>query len=268
MLDILEVPLLSEMNPGGFAYGRNYLVEFDPHSLWYEASLTIASHSLKRGIKTDYHTFTHIPSEIRDALTRLGLNVKELEDDGKLRIIDSFSGTTLLKREKTAKSTLVQTMEKSLNLKDWERDDAELLRLEAAPAGEKKRLHIDDDTSVIVSYNDEKSFIDHWRTNAVPSARIFEWSILHATVTGAHSENFYRQFESLCDGIIDFRSREEDETIEQYARIRTMRGRTHESRWRRLRLLENGEVTFDHSTPKAGGLGIKGWLKGPKKGRT
>jgi len=258
------VPLLSEMVPGGFAYGRNYLVEFDPHSLWYEASLTITSQSLKRGIRTDYHTFTHIPSEIRDALTRLGSNVKKLEDDGTLRIIDSFTATTLLKREETAKSTLVQTMERSLSLKDWERNDAELLK-EAAPEDEKKRLHIDDDTSIVVSYNDEKSFIDHWRTNAVPSARIFEWSMLHSTVTGAHSENFYRQFESLCDGIVDFRSREENETIEQYARIRMMRGKTQDSRWRRLRLLDNGQVAFDRSTPVAGGLGIRAWLKGPKK---
>lgn len=264
MPDILEVPLLSEMDPGGFAYGRNYLVEFDPHSLWYEASLTIASRSLKHGMKTDYHTFTHIPSEIRDGLTRLGLNVRKLEDDGTLRIIDSFTCTTLLKREEATKSAVIQTMEKSLSLKDWERDDAETLK-DAAPEAEKKRLHIDDDTSTIVSYNDEKSFIDHWRTNAIPSSRIFEWSILHATVTGAHSENFYKQFESLCDGIIDFRSREENETIEQYARIRTLRGKTHDSRWRRLRLLDNGEVTFDRSTPKGGGLGIKAWLRGPKK---
>lgn len=262
--DILEVPLLSEMMPEGFAYGRNYLVEFDPHSLWYEASLTIAFHSLKHGIRTDYHTFTHIPSEIRDALTKLGLNVKKLEDDGTLRIVDSFTVTTLLRREDTAKSTLVQTMEKSLSLKDWERDDAELLK-EAAPEGEKKRLHIDDDTSTIVAYNDEKSFIDHWRTNAIPSARIFDWSMLHSTVTGSHSENFYRQFESLCDGIIDFKSREENEMIEQYARIRTMRGKAQGSRWRHLRLLDSGEVTLDRTPPKAGSLGITAWLRGPKK---
>jgi len=262
--DILEVPLLSEMAPGGFAYGRNYLVEFDPHSLWYEASLTIASQLLKRGIKTDYHTFTHIPGEVREALARLGLNVRKMEDDSTLRIVDSFTVTTLLKPESIEKSTLVRTMEKSLSLKDWERGDAELLK-EAAPESEKKRFHIDDNTSTLVSYNDEKSFVDHWRTNGIPTARIFEWSILHSAVTGALSESFYRQFESLCDGVIDFRSQEENETIGQYTRIRMMRGKSQDSRWRRLRLLNNGEVAFDHSTPKAGGLGIRAWLKGPKK---
>jgi KaiC/GvpD/RAD55 family RecA-like ATPase len=149
-------------------------------------------------------------------------------------------------------------------LKDWERDDAELLK-EAAPEGEKKRLHVDDDTSVIVSYNDEKSFIDHWRTRAIPSARIFEWCMLHSAVTGTLSENFYRQFESLCDGIIDFKSIEENERVEHYARIRTMRGKAQDSRWRRLRLLDTGEVTFDRLPPKAGEIGITAWLKGPKK---
>ena len=265
MPDTLTLPILSEMVPRGFSYGKNYLVEFDPHSLWYEASLTIATHSLKRGIKTDYHTFTHIPDEIREAFANLGLNVKKLEDDNTLRIVDSYSLTTLLKRSKEAeKSGIVQSMERSLNLNDWTKDNFDFVK-EEIPEIEKNRLHIDDDTSVLVSYNDEKTFIDHWRTSAIPWARIFGWAMLHSSVTGAYSENFYRQFESICDGIIDFRSREENGMIEHYVRWRATRGKPLDSRWRRLRLSDDGEVTLTAESRPAAELGIGRWLRGPRK---
>jgi len=263
--DTLALPILGEMAPGGLTYGKNYLVEFDPHSLWYEASLTIAADSVRHGTRTDYHTFAHIPSDVKEALRRLGVNEKRLEDESTLRIVDSYSVTALLRPpEVIGGSSLVRSMEGSLNLKDWANRNVDLVRADI-PEIEKKRLHIDDNTSVLLSYNDEKTFIDHWRTNALSFARIFDLCIFHSAVTGTYSENFYRQFESLCDGVIEFKSREENETIEQYVRIKATRGRPHDSRWRRLRLLDNGEVVLDTLVPKARELGIAGWLKGPKK---
>ena len=81
MPDTLALPILGEMAPGGLTYGKNYLVEFDPHSLWYEASLTIAADSARHGTRTDYHTFAHIPGDVKEALRRLGVNEKRLEDE-------------------------------------------------------------------------------------------------------------------------------------------------------------------------------------------
>jgi len=80
----LTLPILSDLVPGGFRYGLNLVVEFEPHSLWYESSLTITVHGLRSGARTDYHTFQHIPSEVVEALVRFGLDVQRLEEEGNL----------------------------------------------------------------------------------------------------------------------------------------------------------------------------------------
>jgi len=49
---ILALPVLSELDLDGFAYGGNYLVEFDSDSLWYETSLFIVASALGLGMKT------------------------------------------------------------------------------------------------------------------------------------------------------------------------------------------------------------------------
>ena len=84
MPDTLKVPLLNDLAPDGFTYGGHYIVEFDPDSLWYETSLTIAALALKQGTKTEYHVFQHFPSEAMDALTKLGVDAKKLEEEGLL----------------------------------------------------------------------------------------------------------------------------------------------------------------------------------------
>ena len=94
MSNVLVLPILSDLVPGGFRYGLNMVVEFDPHSLWYETSLTIAAHALGNGVRTDYHTFQHIPGEVLEALARFGLDVKKLEEEGKFRLLDTYTATT------------------------------------------------------------------------------------------------------------------------------------------------------------------------------
>jgi len=83
---------------------------------------------------------------------------------------------------------------------------------------------------------------------------------------GIASDSFYRQFESLCDGIIEFRSSDEGGQVEHFARVRTLRGMSSDNRWRRLQLHNDGSVTTDADI-KPRELGIGGWLKGPKKSR-
>jgi KaiC/GvpD/RAD55 family RecA-like ATPase len=60
-------------------------------------------------------------------------------------------------------------------------------------------------------------------------------------------------------------SREERGQIEQYMRVRTIRGKPHDSRWRHLRLLENGGVVAELAKLKDSELGVRDWLKGPRK---
>ncbi len=135
---------------------------------------------------------------------------------------------------------------------------------EGVAEDEKRWLHLDDNTSVMNHYTEEKLMIDTWRTRIIPYAKIRELAMFHSLMTSIASEGFYKQFESLCDGIIEFRSGDEAGRVEHYARVRTIRGMSCDSRWRRLRLQNDGSVAVGN-VAKPRELGISGWLKGPGK---
>lgn len=249
--------------PGGLTFGANYLVEFEPHSPWYETMLTLASEALAAGTRTDLHTFSHIPEEMRGALSRIGVDCAALEEKDLLRIIDSFTVTTGIGSPERRPGKFERYQSKSILLPDWAEAAMHEI-VEGVPEVEHRRLHLDDNLSVLAQYNDEKALVDYWRTRFVPWSRSLNLSVLHSLTTGVHSQTFYNNFETLCDGILDFQSREEKDGLEHYFRVRTIRGKTHDSRWRHLRLLDNGRVVYDTKEPKDKTLGIRGWVKGPK----
>jgi len=232
--------------PDGLAYGSNLLVEFDPKSIWYETSLTIAAHALRAGVRTDYHTFQHYPGEVLSGLAKFGLKVENLQADGTLSIIDSYTVQLGLGSPKIPTGR-VHFQTQSVKLSDWSIALSQEMK-SGTPEPEKRRLHIDDNTSLLLQYNEEKAFIDTWRTRIIPMARVRELAFLHSLVTGVYSEAFCRQFESIADGIIEIRSDEKGlrrrRGIEHSVRVRTVRGKNYDSRWHMLKMLDNGEVTL------------------------
>ncbi len=206
----------------------------------------MAAKALRDGVRTDYHTFMHFPDEIREAFTRLGLNVKMLEEEDSLRIMDSYSvqqGKTPEQRAQTPwhATSLGGTAQASLKLSDWSISAAQQIK-GAIENQDKTRLHIDDNTSILLQYNQEKEMVDYWRTRMVPWARSMELVIINSAASGVYSESFYRQYELLMDGIIDFKTEEKEGKIENSLRIRAMRGKKFDSRWHQLELQDNGEV--------------------------
>jgi len=237
---VMVPPFLKELVPGGFEYGANLLVEFDSDSVWYETSLTIAAHALRAGIKIDYHNFQHTPSDIRKALDRRGLDVKKLEDDDMLWIVDSYTVQTGLDTSKDQ----TDVTQVSVKLADWSIALARDLKMGISEAM-KRRLHIDDNTGILLQYNEEKAIIDFWRTRYIPYSRARECVNIYSLLTNVASISFYKQYESLSDGIIDFKSEERENELQHYVRMRSLRGRGYDSRWRKLRLSDNGEVTLE-----------------------
>lgn len=263
MSEPLNLPFLKNLVPGGLTYGANYLVEFEPQSLWYETLLTLAAEALTAKVRTDLHTFSHIPSEMREALSRLNTNVASMEEKGLFRIIDSFTVTTGIGSHERKGEMPERYQSKSINLSDWA--EAAMHEItEGVPEIERRRLHLDDNLSVLTQYNDEKAVVDYWRTRFVPWSRSLQLCVLHSLTIGVHSASFYNQFETLCDGIIDFQARDEEGGMQHYFRVRTNRGTAHDSRWRRLRLSEKGRVVHDSKEPRDKTLGIRGWINGPK----
>ena len=263
MVDTLSVPLLKELVPGGVEYGSVLLVEFEPQSCWYDAAYTIAAQALRNKLKTDVHIFQHIPTEVRADLTRLGLDLKALEEADLFRFIDSYTVQIGIGMPDVPKgSDAFKTQ--SVKMEDWGKSVAAQIGT-VTQESEKYRLHIDDNTAVLTRYNSEHDVVDYWRTRIIPLYKSRKSVLVNAVALGTASDYFYKQQESMCDMIIDFRCREVDDRMEHYVRVRSIRGKSVDSGWHRLQLLDNGEVALDVRPTRKEQLGMGGWLKGPKK---
>ncbi len=257
------VPILGELVPGGLEYGRFYLVEFEPQSLWYETSLTVAAHALRNNVKTEYHVLLHHPEAVRESLQRLGVNVGNMEENDLLRILDTYSVTTGLETPEKLHTGPDPYQTRTLNVQDWGKDLEQQIK-EGLPEGQKRWLHVDDSTSVLCQYSDEKSILDYKRTRWIPYARARDLTEVAALVVDTASQSFYREFESFSDGIFDFMSREEGGRMEHYARLRILRGKSCDTSWHAISLLEDGEVKLGREHHKFDELGLRGWIKGGK----
>lgn len=240
----IEFSVLKGLIQGGIEYGLDLLVEFEPQSIWYETSLNLAADALVNGVRTDYHTFVRDPNEARMKLAKLGLDIGKLEEQDILRIIDSYTVQTGLGVAKTPKGAPPAhvAITRSLKVSDLSIEMAQGMKNQTYVESNRKRLHIDDNSSVYLQYNEERALIDFYRTRLIPLSRAWQRIGVHSFVAGVHSDGFYRQLESLCDGIVDLKAQETGGRIEHLVRVRSMRGRTYDSRWHKLQLLEMGEV--------------------------
>ena len=245
-----SVPVLDTLAPNGFFYGGLYLVEFDPDSIWYETSLTVAALALKQGTKVEYHLLQHLPNEVTQGFSRLGVDVARFEKEGLLRLLDSYTQTMEYEdgnKEITRPLRVAKSPDKPLDLvksaDEWAKQ---------AKAGysetEMHWLHIDDNTGIFLQYNDEKTMVDKWRTGILPySVRARETPHFLAFAKGVASDGFFAQFEPLCDGIIELKAQEETGKFENFIRIRSMRGRKFDSSWHRMELMDNGEIALEQA---------------------
>jgi class 3 adenylate cyclase len=240
---LLHIPLIKNLIPDGISYGTVLMVEFEPGSCWYDMAFTMVAEAVGNRIKTDLHLFQRKPQEAKAALIRLGLEVDRLLGEDQLRIIDSYTiQTGVGTAERPKGSDAFKTA--SVKLSDWS-VAAKAQLTQGISEAEKKRLHIDDNLTVMTRYNGEDEVIDYWRTSIIPLYRARESVLINAVSTGVASDSFYRKFESLCDGIIDCRTREEAGEVEQYIRLRSMSGRGHDSHWQHATITENGRVRLD-----------------------
>ena len=243
MLTNLSLPVFEKLLPDGVEFGTNLLVEFDPDSAWYEASLTFVAQTLRDNHRAEYHTFQHLPSDVEHDLERFGLDLAKLQDSGMFRIVDSFAvqmgGLNPIDQEDPAA--------RSLKVPDLSIAAAQAIRKEreeGVPEDEKWRVHVDDNTGIMTRYNPDGNLLDYWRTRHVPLTRLAQNIMVFSILNGMVSENFRAQFETIHDGIIDFKREDREGEVAQLVRVRRMRGKKFSSRWQRLNVSETGEVTI------------------------
>ena len=223
---------------------------------------------MKAGVRTQYHTFMHIPAEVRRGLQKFGIDLKTSESEDRFRLIDSYTSLTGLPIQPEP-ADLTGRHRLSINDPSYlEHYTANIVALleKGAPEIDKRWLHLDDNTSIFNRYFKEQDVLNIFHTRVFQLTRILDLSVFHSVVSGIWSESFYKQFEAQCDGVIDFKAEEDEGQLENFVRVRSIRGKSCDSRWRRLRLEAGGEVVLDKlGEGKKKEIGISGWLKGPKK---
>ncbi len=228
-----RIPLIEDLTNGPIPSGSNLLVEYDPASQWYIASITIAAGWLKSGGSVGYNVAAQPPENIRTQLKRLDVDAEELEGNGRLVINDWYTGTLGRKsKEKYAWD--------SLKVADINIEIAKM-RMGGPPLPDY--LRVVDNYSTLARFNEEKAWVEHALTRSFPSATIIQSTEILGIIKGLHGDWAYKNLEAAADGIVDFKLEERSDETQNHIRIRSIRNIQFDSRWHLLNIGENFEVT-------------------------
>jgi KaiC/GvpD/RAD55 family RecA-like ATPase len=215
--------------------GSNILVEFDPASQWLNASLTIAAGWVKDGGSVSYIANSQSPDDIRSQLRRLGLDVEALERIDRLWITDLYSASI---GQKSKERFAVESL-KAADLSIWIGREA----MGDSPTPEF--LVIADNSSVLDRFNAERNWVELYLTRPIPMAKPRQMTQLIGFIGGIHSAWAYKQLEAAVDGIVDFKVDETSGERSSFIGIRSMRNVRFDSRWHRLKIGEDFEITLE-----------------------
>jgi KaiC/GvpD/RAD55 family RecA-like ATPase len=246
---VLRVCLVEDLLEEPLPAGSNLLVEYDPASRWYAASITIAAEWLRSGGRVNYRVAAQPPDNIRSQLRRLGLNPEELESDGRLIIWDWYTATLGRKsKEKFSVDSL-----KAADLSVWY---SKYLMGDPGPSAigwgklGPEVLRLGDDTSCLGRFNEEKSWVELVVARASPSASMMKSTRVVGVIRSVHSEWAYKILEAAADGIIDFKLEEVADKVGEQAstifRLRNMKNVGFDGRWQRLTVGKDSKITLEN----------------------
>jgi KaiC/GvpD/RAD55 family RecA-like ATPase len=229
-----RLPLIEDLSIVPILPGSNILVEFDPASQWYNASLTIAAGWLRSGGNVSYIAQSQSPGDIRSQLRVLGLATEELERNDRLWITDLYTPSLGQKsKERFAPESL-----KVNDLSIWIARDA------MVESSSPEFLVVAENNSVLDRFNDERNWVELLLTRPVPMSKPRQITQLIGVISGVHSAWAYKQLEAAVDGIVDFKLEEMGEETRDLMRIRTLRQGMFDRKWHELKISENSEVTL------------------------
>ena len=189
---------------------------------------------------------------------KLGTDATKYERSGSLRIIDDYSSLSVVKPERLGYSSDSWRQTSAIDLKEWW-DLAQHQLQKGIEEKEKRWLYIVEDGSYLSKYNNPTELGRYLKHAWIPWCKARQLLVLAGGLRLDWSDTRRTEFESLCDGAVEFRTLERNGIIEQVVRLRKMVGHSFDSSWHLLGLSEDGEVQvierrgvndFDFATQK------------------
>ncbi len=242
----MHVALIQELLKEPLPPGSTLLVEYDPTSTWYQASLCMAAEWLRTGGVVSYHVSAQPPQNVRSQLAQMGLDVEKLEAEEKLRVFDWYTATLGRKSNEKYAFYSLKAADLSVLFSKY---------LMASPGGDfsvdaippqpsPDWLRILDDISCLARFNEEKSWVEFVRTRIIPIGSLWKSTGIGGIIRGIHSEWAYKSLEAASDGVIDFKLDETGDEAKNLIRIKSMRPVGFDSKWHPLMTRDNFEVAF------------------------
>jgi KaiC/GvpD/RAD55 family RecA-like ATPase len=229
-----RLPLIEDLTTGPLPPGSQVLVEYDPASQWYNASLTITAGWLRSGGSATYVSFVQPLVDVRSQLRRLGVETNRLEEEENLEFIDYYTATLGQKYKEPSPESSLKVADISISISKW---------MQEPPA--PGHIFIADDESTFGRFNDEKAWIELELTRLIPSGRMRKITAITGVMIGVHSDWAYKRFEGASEGIVDFKLEEQEGRTRNIMRIRNMRNVGFDSKWHPLKMDDNFEITLE-----------------------
>lgn len=228
-----RLPLIEDLTTGPVPPGSNLLVEFDPASQWYNASVTIMAGWLRTGGRARYTVASQPPDDFRSQLNRLVPNVAELESKDIVEIWDEYTVTLGQKsKEKYAVD--------SLKVQDMSISFSQMMKEPVAP----DILLITDDQAVEARFNEEKNWVEFALARDFPNVKLRKLIGIGGVIKGVLSDWALKRLEGAADGIVDFKVDEAGNVTRDLIRVRSMRAVGFDREWHELKTGENLEVSL------------------------
>ena len=243
----MRIALIQDLLQGPLPAGSSLLVEYDPTSTWYQASLGITAEWLRAGGAVSYHVAAQPPENIRSQLTQMGLEVNKLEASEKLRVFDWYTATLGRKSNEKYAFYSLKAADLSLLFSKYmmATPGSETPTVDAIPPQPSPDwLRILDDLSCLARFNEDKSWVEFVRTRMIPIGALWKSTGIHGIMRGIHSDWAYKNLEASSDGVIDFKLDETTDEATNMIRIKSMRLVAFDAKWHPLVTRSNLEVAF------------------------
>lgn len=237
----VQIPLIETLTSSPIPEGSNLLVEFDPASQWYNASLTIVAGWLRSGGGVSYSVTAQPPDNLRAKLKQLGLKPEVLErtmdigGEERLRIWDWYTATVGGKSKEKFAINSLKVSDLSIFYSQQQFRGATI----------PHRLLLTDDSSVLARFNEEKNWVEFCLARIYPMAKIRKSTIIISLIRGVHSDWVYKRFEASADGIIEFKLDETADPPQNLMRIKAMKDIGFDGHWHKIKVHKNQKVTID-----------------------